>query len=293
VAGNSATGDLHGHDRSRAFKEGDDEDAQHVEIGVLVIGKFDHVGSDGTDQSVAEQDAEESADQGSGNFLADFLRRAAERTHCDDDTQDSGDDPKAGEGVSHVAERSGGQSGLMMMNFEVEVEHLVEIEGIYAGDGHAQRIANKVADVVVPEDGWTRRKQRTLVWFLYVVLKGHESIFAGLVEQVVHHLQRIEVSLFRVLRAAEDAADSAGDLLENVKRIGDEDSTDGRAADGDQFGWLKEDADVSVLHEIAGGDAAEHHDNADNGEHELTRLAQFPGRELAEPTTTPRLGRAT
>ncbi len=146
---------------------------------------------------------------------------------------------------------------------------------------------------MVPEDGRPLRKQRTLVGFLYVVLKGHESIFAGLVEQVVHHLERIEVSLFSVLRAAEDAADSAGDLLKNVKRIGDEDGADSGPPDSNQFGGLKEDADISVLHEIAGGDAAEHHDNADNGEHDLTRLAQFPDRELTDPAATARPGSAT
>jgi hypothetical protein len=147
--------------------------------------------------------------------------------------------------------------------------------------------------VVAPEDGRPLGKQRTLVGLLYVVLQGHESIFAGLVEQVVHHLQRIDVGVLGEFGSGKDAADSAGDLLENVKRIGDEDGADSGPTDGNQFGGLKEDADISVLHEIAGGDAAEHHDNADNGEHDLTRLAQFPGRELAAPTAIARPGRAT
>ena len=60
VAGNGATGDFDRHDGSRAFKKGHDEHTQHVEIGVLVIRKFDHVGCDRTDQAVAEEDAEES-----------------------------------------------------------------------------------------------------------------------------------------------------------------------------------------------------------------------------------------
>src|SRR5580698_2336456 len=49
VTRNGATSDLNGHDGSCAFKKGDDKDAQDVEIGVFVIGKFDHVGCDGTD----------------------------------------------------------------------------------------------------------------------------------------------------------------------------------------------------------------------------------------------------
>ena len=163
----------------------------------------------------------------------------------------------------------------MMMNFEVEIEHLIEVEGIDAGDGHAQGIADEVADVGVPENGGRMREHRTLVGLLNVVLKSHETIFAGFVEQVVHHLQRIDVSLPGKFGAAEDAAHSAGDLFEDVKRIGDEDGADGSPADSDQFGGLKEDAEISVLHEIAADDAAENHDNADDGEHELGRSAQF------------------
>ena len=109
---------------------------------MLVIGKFDHVGGDGTDQSVAQKDAEESADQGGGNFLADFLGRAAERAHGDDDAEDGGDDAEAGQGIGHAVERGRGQPSLMMMDFKIEVEHLVEIEGIDSGDGHAQ--ANRI-----------------------------------------------------------------------------------------------------------------------------------------------------
>ena len=49
----------------------------------------------------------------------------------------------------------------------------------------------------------------------------------------------------------------------------------GGPADGDQVRRLKQDAEVSMLHEIAADDAAENHDNADDGEHGLARSARF------------------
>ena len=97
---------------------------------------------------------------------------------------------------------------------------------------------------MVLENGWPLGEQGTLVRFLDVALKCHKAFFAGFVQQVIHHLQRIDVSLLGVLGTSEDAANPAGNLLENVKRIGDEDGADGGPADGDELRRLDEDAEI-------------------------------------------------
>ena len=117
------------------------------------------------------------------------------------------------------------------------------------------------------EDGGTFGKQGTLLRLFDVVLEGHQAVFAGLVEEFVHHLQRVDVGLLAVFGARENADDSAGDLGENVERIGDEDGADGGAADDEQFGGLEEDADIAVLHQIAGDYCAEDNHDADDGKH--------------------------
>ena len=162
----------------------------------------------------------------------------------------------------------------MMMDLEVQVEHLVQIKSVDAGNGHAQGIANKVPDMVILENCWRLGEQRTLVRFFDVVLEGHQSVFAGFVEQVIHRLQRIDVGLLVVFGAGENASNPCGNLLEDVKWIGDEDGADGRTANGDKFRGLNQDAEIPVLHQIAGDDAAEHNDNADDGEHDFARTAQ-------------------
>jgi len=96
VAGNRAPGHFHGHDGRSAFEERDHQNAHHVEKGMFFVGGFCHVGCDGSDQSVAQQDAEESSNQGGGDFISDFFGRSAECAHGDDDAEHGGDDSETG-----------------------------------------------------------------------------------------------------------------------------------------------------------------------------------------------------
>ena len=135
-----------------------------------------------------------------------------------------------------------------------------------------KRIADEVADMMIFEKCGTFGKDGTLVRLFDVVFERHKAIFAGLIEQVVHHFQRIHICLFGEFGAAKDPADASGNLFENVKRVSDEDGTNGGTADGDEFGGLDENAEIPVLHEIAANHAAKNNDDADNCKHILSRL---------------------
>src|SRR5580704_905234 len=156
----------------------------------------------------------------------------------------------------------------MMMDLKIEIQHLVEIESVNARDGHAKRIANKVHGMMIFESLGSFREQRTLLWLFHVAFQRHQAILAGLVQKVIQRFKRLQISLFVVLGASEDPADTTRNLLENVKRIGNEDGADGRAADGDQFSRLNKHFEITVLHQVAGHHTAENNDNADNREHE-------------------------
>ena len=105
MAGDGAACDFHGHDRRAAFQERNHQNAQHVEVRVFIVGDFDHVGGERTDQAVAQQDSEESSDQGGGDLLADFFGRAAQGAHGDDDAENRGDNSEAGQGIGHAVKR--------------------------------------------------------------------------------------------------------------------------------------------------------------------------------------------
>src|SRR6202034_4312601 len=91
-------------------------------------------------------------------------------------------------------------------------------------------------------------------------------------QKLVECLERIKIGLLGILGARENAADSARNLLQNMQRIGDEDGADGCPTDGDQFRRLNENAQVPVLHQIAGHYTAKNHDDADDRKHKSSQL---------------------
>ena len=97
--------------------------------GVLVLNQLGHIRRERPDDAVAEQDAEESSDQRRSDFVADLLRRAAQRAHGHDHAQHRGDNAKPGQGIRHRAERRHGQGCAGMMDVHVEFHHLIDVEG--------------------------------------------------------------------------------------------------------------------------------------------------------------------
>src|SRR5712691_2133118 len=245
---------------------------------MLIVGDLGHIGGDGADQAVAQQDAQERAYQRSCHLLANFFRRTSHRAHGNHDAQYRGHNAQTGQGIGHAGEGGSRQPGAVVMNLEIEVEHLVQIEGIHSSNRHTQGITDKVTDVMVFENGWAFGEQLTFVRLFHVTFEGHQPVFTGLVQQVVHHFEGIDVSLPGVFGASENAANPAGNLFKDVERIGDKDGTDGRAADGDEFRGLNEDTKIAVLHQIAGHYTAENHDNADNREHAFSSLSSLTTR---------------
>ena len=96
MAGDGAPRHFHGHDGGSAFQKRDHQHPHHVKEGMFFLGGFRHVGGDGTDQAVAQQNAQECSDQGSGNLVSNSFGWAAESAHGDDDAEHGGDDPQAG-----------------------------------------------------------------------------------------------------------------------------------------------------------------------------------------------------
>ena len=110
------------------FRKGDHQDAQHVVVGMFVVGSLGQVGGDGAHESVTEQDAEEGADQGGCDFVADFFGRTSEGAHRDDYTENRGNDAEAGERVGHRAQGRDRLGCVVMLYVHIELEELIHVE---------------------------------------------------------------------------------------------------------------------------------------------------------------------
>ena len=101
---NRAPAYLDRQDRRQSFDKRHHANAQHVVIGVLVVGGFRHVRGDRPQQAVAHQNAEKRAHQRCRHVVADLLRRAAQRAHGDDHAQHRGHNSQARQGIRHRAQ---------------------------------------------------------------------------------------------------------------------------------------------------------------------------------------------
>src|ERR1700722_176969 len=119
-------------------------------------------------------------------------------------------------------------------------------------------------------------KNRALVRLFDVGFQRHQTIFARLVEQVVHHFQSIDVALLAEGRTFENSGDAADQSLNDMKRVGDEDRANGRATDDYQFGRLHQHSEVAVLHQIAGENGSKDDDDSNDGKQNLAPRAS-PG----------------
>ena len=122
---------------------------------------------------------------------------------------------------------------------------------------------------------WILGEDWALVGTVTVGFERHEPFFARAAEKLVHHFHRVEIFVFSELRSAECPGEAAHDGFENVERIGDKHRADGGAADDDEFGGLNEHLEVAVLHQVAGDDRAEHHDDSDDHKHDELILEIF------------------
>jgi len=130
-----------------------------------------------------------------------------------------------------------------------------------------QGVANEIADVMVLEESRILGKDGALLRFFDIGFESHQSVFAGFVEQVVHHFQGVDIGLLAELGGAEDGTDTASDLFENVEWIRNEQRTYGGPTDDDQFCRLNENSEIAMLHKVAGHHTTEDDDDADDCKH--------------------------
>ena len=164
VPGDRPASDLHCHDGRRAFQESHHQYSKDIVVGMFVFRRLGEVGGDGSHEAVAKQNAEERADQRRGDFVADFLGRAIDRAHRDDDAEHGGDDAEAGQRVGHGAQGRYRLGCIVMLYFHIELEQLIHIEWLDAArNGHAHGVANEVASMVIFDKGRILREHGTFV----------------------------------------------------------------------------------------------------------------------------------
>lgn len=87
-----------------------------------------------------------------------------------------------------MVERRDRQAFFVIMDFHIELHHLIDIEGLDAASSrHADGVAHESERVMVLEEIWVFRENRALLGPIAVGLQGHEPLFAGAREKLNEH----------------------------------------------------------------------------------------------------------
>ncbi len=173
-------------------------------ILALLFRQLGHIGGQRADKSVAQQDAEKRSYQRSGNFLADFFGRPAERAHGHHHSQHGGNNAQSGQRVGHGAQGSHRLIQFVGMDVHVRFDHLIDIKRFDSShDRHSHGVAHKIPRLVILQEAGIMREELAFLGRLNVVLHRAGTVVSNLAEQVVHHLQGVEITLLVEFRAAD------------------------------------------------------------------------------------------
>ena len=124
--------------------------AQHVVVFMLIFARASPCWLRAGPPTRSTAEFQETFPPAPPRLCSDLFRRPAQGAHGDHHAQHGGDNAEAGKRIGHGAQRLTGCADIVMMYVHVELDHLVEIEGLDpAAHRHAHGVADKIADVMV------------------------------------------------------------------------------------------------------------------------------------------------
>jgi hypothetical protein len=148
----------------------------------------------------------------------------------------------------------------MVVHLHIQLHHLVHIERFHSSASrHSNRVAHKRQRVMIFHKLRIFGEYRALVRRIAVGLQRHQSFFPRSPKQLVHHLQRLQVTCLAIFRTAEYAANSSSDRFHNVQWIRNQHRPHCCASADDQLRRLNQHLQIAVLHQVPGHHCAKHH----------------------------------
>src|SRR5258708_7604649 len=155
----------------------------------------------------------------------------------------------------------------MVVDFDVQLHHLIELEVPYsAADGHAQRVADEEDRVMVLHESLIFGKQSAFGRGFHVSFQLGHTTLSGVAEDLIQHLQVLQVESLGETVCAEDRADHFCHFDNDGKRIAYQHRAHRGAKDDDQFGRLHQYQQLAMLHQIPADNGAEDDNNPNDRE---------------------------
>ncbi len=154
------------------------------------------------------------------------------------------------------------------MHLHIQLHHLVHVKGLDTpGNGGPQRVAHKLQRVMVAEKLGVILEDRAFLGLFHVHLHAQQTLFAHLVQELVHHLERVQVARLGEGRAFQRAHEPGNDRFQDADRVGHQQSAGCRAGNDQQLRRLRKNCEVALLHQESADDGSKHNHNSYNGKH--------------------------
>ena len=181
---------LNRHDRGDTLQKRNHGHPQHHHERVLLLRHLAHARRQWSDQAVTQQNAQKSPHQSRRHLASNFFRRSTQRAHRDHHPQHRRHNTQPGQRVRHRAQRCHRLARLVMMDFHIRIQHLIQIEYLHApAYRHSHGVADESHGVVVLHKILVIGEQRAFVRILDIRLQGHQAFLACLLQKFIHHLQ--------------------------------------------------------------------------------------------------------
>ena len=235
------------------------EPGNHIELNI--DGQRAH-------ETVAKENAEEGADQGSRDLLAYFFDGSGDRRHRNDDAQHGGDDAETGHGIRRAGQDVDGGVGFVFHALDIHMKQLPQLLGLDTAINDGAQCAAQELDGrfvsehvrVALEDGACGRVGEML-------LQRDQAVAPAEQEQLVERHEKRVIGLSVVGRALEGAKSLADKIHEDLLGRHHNHGAQGRAANDDQFRKVHQGAEVAAGHDETAGHRGKNYDCAQQDDH--------------------------
>jgi hypothetical protein len=177
------------------------------------------VGGQGLDESVRDQDPEKGADECGGHLMADHLGGAVDGPHGDHDPEHRGHDPHARHGVADLLEDHSRFDPVLVVGVDVRIHEGFDlVRGDPSDQDQPDRVGHEIELVVIGHELGVLGKDAALLRAFDVGFQGDGPFFLAHQEELVHHLQDVEVHLGGDDGAFQDPEQAGDDLGEEFGR---------------------------------------------------------------------------
>jgi hypothetical protein len=128
--------------------------------------------------------------------MSNGLVRTTEGAHRDHDAEHRGNNSQTWQRIRHRGQSGDRLIGAAVLNLNIEVQHLVHVEGPYASSpGHTHGVADKAANVKVMNEVRIGVEDHALFRLLDIHLNRQHAGAPDLIQQLEHHLQQGQIAL--------------------------------------------------------------------------------------------------